>query len=1175
MKTASESIQGTPTRRRRGYWQAEGLIADGLSRFQRATTLGDPAKQRNAFYRLAHPYGRTLHILNSALSRRNEPLAHAALHNQIALHRALYQMHRTAPDAVPLPLPFHIDDRHEFVRDLIIRVLSESPGHLSVGAIRDRVSQLHMLGEVPSETVREHLADLEASGHVHAGEAAYGRMPRPYVELDMDVVGLRALSGPDLHQGLEQRGYPGLRNVDDRPEAFVWNLEEEARLEHPDTGRLFLEACRTVLGTTIGESSVWRHADLIHGPYPRPYQREAFVAFRHDDYQGLLIEAPTGSGKTLIGTMCIQDWLRGLQLGQSILVLVPTSNYQQQWIDELCYHDIGLHLSPEIIFSGTTGQFNQFVAHTGEHPALVILTYTALAQLGSPLGKGGFDAQSVERFLQEANVKYVILDEVHKVVENMKSVTTQVTRLLSEWRQDTSLEGLIGFSGTAEGYRSRFEELALRLVHTIPMDDLVAAGFVAPFAELGVPFSSSSREKRVRDLLEAYKDGLRAYFELLGPRQLRRWFSEVPLEARLKIGHEMLGMYHGRHDWRPALVARFAGWERGKHDVLTIPEIRLVTILQIARGWSDAELSRRAGADQERFDAVVEELSRVRRELQDLIYLPRTLSRLETGGFARQFDAAMVREVANRSTASERVEAVKDALSASITGLYDGLSEWYRRVGEGRVETVKAVIEAERAVRDVSGIIVFDRGRHIEWRHGMAKPGYVGVAGLFAEMLGNSRFTCLAVLSNEMYLSYDEAAPLPPRVADYVEQALMRDEMGGAILNLVIQGLDLPDDARTRVGEQFVTALSNYLPRARSARGARHAEFSRRVLGPVRRLVRKLDLGLPGERVLARLDRRNTHLKSLVQTFFDYALIARHFREAVVGQLEQASGAQEPFFVVTAPSGSQRKQLMYDLTSRIVDEPSLDVNLVIVSNWARTGWNVIGPNVLIDATATRNLTAWQQLRGRAIRALHSWTNDCYRLLALLDGHKHLHAVLGHGAGTHGPDEQSYVTVPADHQEGSQERPGLDDDLLALLKTVAPQDVYERVERAMGQDGGHSDKDIHVLSDSEREALAIRLVEMRNKVTHIYELVKAYGSSSQVTFNRSEGVWERRAAIAAKHQQEVAVNAFNGVKTAGIEHAPLVYASDPRTDLPADLRDRLTGALTGCDETIVQGWMDGE
>jgi superfamily II DNA or RNA helicase len=1155
----AELTPATPTRRRRGYWQAEGLITERLSQFEQATDSADPRLQRRIYYGLAKYYARTLHILNSALSRPNEDLAHAALHNQMALHRAMIHMHLAAPEAVPLSGPYHVEDRHEFVRDVIIRVLSESPGPLEARAIRDRVNHLDMLGRITLKRVRDDLSDLEATGHVLAERDQYRRTQRPYVELDLDVVGLRGLAGPELHAKLVERGFPGLRDVNGQPRGFVSALNEVAGLELPETGQLFVEACRTVLSTTLAKTSAWRFADLINGPYPRPYQRQAFVEFRHGNYQNLLIEAPTGSGKTFVGMMCIQDWLRAMNRGQSILILVPTTNYQQQWIGELCYNRIGLKLSPEIIFSGTPSQFHRYVAHTGEHPAIVLLTYTALAQLGSPTGKGGFDAQSVERFLQQANVQYVILDEVHKVVENMRSVTTDVTRLLAEWSEDTSLRGLIGFSGTAEAYRSRFDELGLDLMYGIPMDDLVAAGFVAPFAELGMPFSNSTRERRVRDLLEAYKDGLRDYFELLGPKRLREWFAEVPLQERLEIGHDLLGMYRGRRDWNQALAKRFGTWERGKPNALALTEIRLVTILQIARNWSDAEMVRRAGADKERFDALVDSLSTIRQELQEVIYLPRTLTRLRVEGFAHTFDAAALRQAAGSVPVSHRVETVKDALVTSITGLYDGLSEWYRRVGEGRVETVKAVIEAERDVRDVSGIIVFDQGRHLDWRDEICMPGYVGLAGLFSEMLGDPRFTCLAALSNEMYLSYDEGNPLPPRIADFVEQSLMREEAALAIYNLAVQGLDLSDEVREEIRQLGAQKLDQYMPRVKTVGASRHGEFSRRVLAPLRRLVRKMDLGLPGERLLARLDSRNVHLHSLVQTFFDYALIARHFRQAHVGQLEQVSGARQKFFVVTMPSGSQRKQLMYDLTSRIVDEEALQVNLVIVSNWARTGWNVIRPNVLIDATATRNLTAWTQLRGRAIRALHSWTNDCYRLLVVLDGHDYLRS------GGDDPDEEPET----DQAERSQAQ--LYSDLLALFSTVAPEEMVGRVDTHYNEYGSAVD----ALTAEERDEMAIRLVRAHNKVTHIYEMVKAYGSGSQVTFDRSRRAWVRREAIAAKHWQEIAVNPFTGEKLAGPGHAPLVYAEDPRNDLPTALQEHLAQAIADSDEIIVQGWMEVE
>jgi hypothetical protein len=37
---------------------------------------------------------------------------------------------------------------------------------------------------------------------------------------------------------------------------------------------------------------------------------------------------------------------------------------------------------------------------------------------------------------------------------------------------------------------------------------------------------------------------------------------------------------------------------------------------------------------------------------------------------------------------------------------------------------------------------------------------------------------------------------------------------------------------------------------------------------------------------------------------------------------------------------------------------------------------------------------------------------------------------------------------------------------------------------------------------------------------------------------------------------------------------LVYAEDPRTDVPQAVQRQLEGVLSGCDDVIVCGWLDG-
>jgi hypothetical protein len=270
-----------------------------------------------------------------------------------------------------------------------------------------------------------------------------------------------------------------------------------------------------------------------------------------------------------------------------------------------------------------------------------------------------------------------------------------------------------------------------------------------------------------------------------------------------------------------------------------------------------------------------------------------------------------------------------------------------------------------------------------------------------------------------------------------------------------------------------------------------------------------------------------------------------------VAELEQVSGARQRFFVIPM-GGGNRKQLMYDLTARIVDADDVPVDLVIVSSWARTGWNVILPNLLIDATATRDVTAWQQLRGRVIRALRTWTNDCSRLVTVLLG----------GVAAHDDPAESGNGAAVDSPAGSTAPVILDERLASLLEQITPPALRPRL-LTEGVGG---------LSDAERTELAIQLMRSRNKVTHTYELVKAFGSTSQVELDRERREWRRKEAIALKHARESAVHPLTGELLTGVEHAPLLYARDPRVDLPSELRDHLKETVQESDDRIVAGWL---
>ena len=1151
----------------KNYWQAHNFSSRLHSEFVALQERGDLPRMRQRFFLLARYYGRTLGILRSSLRNGNVPLINAALRNLVVLHQPLYNMREVAPTTVPLVLTLNEDTRERFLEDLIITVIGESTTPMTLDAVVQDVHELHIIFKAERETVRNQIESLISRGYIERTGERFRRARRSYDSVNLDHAGLEALLGDRLYRVFEENGFRGLIDLVNRRNAFKTFFSRFSGCD-PETAELFIavavEITRPV--SRIRRYSPWVHADLIGSIFPRPYQRDAFSIFRGYGYKGVLIEAPTGSGKTMMGMMCIQDWLYSLTRGETILILVPTANYVQQWVAELCYKPIGLQISPDEIFTGTPASFEAAQQRSETTPAILIMTYTSLSQIGSPKGKGGFDTVSIEKFLQGSNVQYVILDEVHKVADDLNSVSASVARLLTEWLRDGSLRGLIGFSGTAEAYRDRFPKLGLQLVYVMPPADLIAYGFVAPFAEFGVPFSYSDRERRVIDLLEEYKTQMRAFIDLIGGDHLKGIFRGVPIERRVEIGRAYIGMYEGQRDQEAALRRRLTEWESGGE--ISLNDINILIIAQLAevlsdRGLLESFLKGRSrddkAAGRQAFGEILSELDRIRGELRGLVYFSDMALRLDAEGFGESIDLEGVQPQAGMSRAALR-ERVRDALSTTIVGLYSSLKNFYLRIGEGRLDTINAIIEAEYSVRPVSGVIVFDKSRRIKWHDQVAVPGYTGVAGVFTQMLGNPRFTPLAALSSEIYMPWSEEDPLPLGISDHVRREIMIAELGGTMFGVITQGINIPDEVRKELSSFFTERLRAYVYGVKDVRAQRPGEFNRRVLRRFREEIRGKGLGRAEARLLNRVSLDYNIVRRLIGTFFDYALIARYFDEAHLAELRQADGTPQRFYVVKM-AGGERKLLMYSLMARVFDAEELPVNVIIVSSWARTGWNVIKPNVLVDATATRDVTAWQQLRGRAMRARKTWDKGAYELMTQLLG--------AHVKGL----QESTIELPPDVfdlVEKVSEREYinvLDEPSLWALGSPAIEgegdDLVEKIRAGL----------LSGFSREEREKLATDLMLYRNKVTHIYELVKAYGSTRQVTYDRPTRSWVRTKAISLKHQYEYSVNPFTGGYLAGEGHAPLLYSHDPRENLPSELRALLIERLGGRDHLIVKGWID--
>jgi superfamily II DNA or RNA helicase len=1154
------------------YWQAQALATRLHQEFNTSLEKKDLVGMRSRFYALIDYYEQTMRSLQKALKEKNVVGIVSTLRSLIALNTPLTDMYRTAPNVIPLPLTIDPMLRKRVIKDLIISCLEDPRRPFSTTELTDYINRYQFIQETGTANIKRLVSELVSNGYIMQEGRLYSRTTRPYKSTNFDDASLKAFLGNDLYQEFERQGFPGISNIINRRDAFQSFFERLTGAGHI-VSDLFTASLVEMSGTQKPKMSSWHYNDLIASLAPRPYQRDAFAIFKGHGYQGLVIEAPTGSGKTLIGMMAMQDWLGSMSSGEAILVLVPTVNYEQQWVRELCYKDIGLQLSPDSVFSGPPAGYIAERKKAGFSPPILVMTYTSLAQLGSPKGKGGFDQISLEKFLQGSNIRYVILDEVHKVVEKLGSVSAEVTKVLIDWLRDGSLEGLIGFSGTAEAYRTNFDELGLDLGYIMPYADLIAYGFVAPFAEFGIPFAHSDRERRVLQLLTEYKHQLLSYCELLGGRKLRAIFASIPMNQRVLIGRKILDMYYGRKDRNRAISRRFREWERGEE--IQLGEISLVTIIQIVNNLSDESLLWKAISDiptnertikASQFDKIRHSLDAIRTELQSLVFYSDIVPKLSFKNFGDYLNSDALDELLASTEARMVIKAKShDLLATSFLGLFASLRSIYYRLGEGLVESINSVLAAERRVRKTSGVVVFGAGKRIDWEYGVANPGYAGVAGIFSQMLGQRGLTPMAVLSSEIYLPWSDANPLPIRISNFIKQAVMTDELGKSFYSLLTQGIEISNHHANTLQKSIVSSLKAFVDEHGIIAMPKPKAFNEGVLQKIQQKIRDMKIG-EDDHLVSRLNLKNSHLIKWMRSFFDYGIIAGRFARASTAVLQQADGRQHRFFVIKMDQG-ERKQLMYDLAARIMDTKSLSINVVVVSSWARTGWNVITPNILVDATATRNVTAWQQLRGRTMRALPTWDKACYESMILLLG-----------------------PIPEENTSAKSKRVGEKDSDNSIVPTELDESskllllqVHEEVrKRSLENEArGNHEKDltkqiksgkIENLSESERLQLAIDLMTNRNKVTHIYEMVKAYGTSSQIRYDRRKSIWKRKQNIATKHSHSYSVNPVSGLCSKGEEHSPLIYLGDPREYSPTKMKLHLSKVIQSCDPVIIAGWI---
>jgi superfamily II DNA or RNA helicase len=959
----------------REYWEAEPFATTVLEEFRTALRRHKTRDAEHRYEVIAAYCRRTLGIARTALEESDDALAGAALRNFLVLHDTTVEMRRLAPKLVPSTAVVDRRSRAALLEDDIIDVFDASTTPLTVDQLARRLRDggRTVAGEV--HLLVPHVDALVASGHLRRDERGHlTRTSRRHVGVARNASALDVLTGPRLARLLHEHGVRSMADVAADPERLVDVLGDVF------ASRATLDAFVAVASRLVGEART--SAPDWPDRVARAYQQRAHAALRDARYAGVVLDAPAGSGKTLVGAMCIVEWIDRLPHGRSVLVLVPSVTVQRQWVHELCYSSVGPGLAPHLVATGTVATVLAVRARGLAAPAVVVMTYAALASAAAVVG--AFDPAVVERVLDTLDVRCVLLDEAHAVADDPASITAQVGRLLCERRRTGALDALVGLSATAKPVEERLARVGLRVITAVDDLELVSSGFLAPFAEAGVVFAHSRREHTLRAAAVRYRQSLLGWLRLLDPTELRARYTAIDPTNRLAIASRLLRLTSHAPDHDAALLERLARWEHG--GAVRAGEVAMVAVLQTALSWSDTtmidELCREPAA-RDAAHRALDDLRAARDATAPLVVLPRNRARVTTAGFGTVLDGERLRELLEDPMvhAVARWNEARDLLATTATGVYLALHDEALHNGEGRVHTIAAIVQAERDARPGARAVVFERGGALHRDGGTATPGHRGLAGTFAGLLDAGCGTVVGALPHELYLPMQSPA-LSAHIAGHVRDVMVGDHLASRLVEQLLAGLAIDAEHRLALLGTATTALRSVAHRQK----VRAADVEHTVMRPLRGVVHDwVDdpsvSAVTRYSVRSRLASRNLHLRAWIADVLRHLGLADHLARPSTVVVRTASGVHHEVEVVHLPTGAGR-QLAHELVARLVDGaagvPPLDV--VVVSSWARGGWNVITPDVLVDATATRDVVAWQQLRGRALRPSPGKVAHIYELL---------------------------------------------------------------------------------------------------------------------------------------------------------------------------------------------------
>lgn len=204
------------------------------------------------------------------------------------------------------------------------------------------------------------------------------------------------------------------------------------------------------------------------------------VKFLHSGHRRGYIEAPTGTGKTVLFVTLAEAFSYHAEKPPKILVVTPTKDLVRQTLGgsrgDKGFAGFATHMSVGTFYSDTPGGMR------GLEAQVTITTYASLAKLAATLTTT-IDEQgerhTTSKNLVDEHFDIIFLDEGHKAL----GATSR--QIIDDINPDTLI---IGFTATPDYHASRsLESLLPALIHRLDLKEAITLNMLSPVFPIAVP----------------------------------------------------------------------------------------------------------------------------------------------------------------------------------------------------------------------------------------------------------------------------------------------------------------------------------------------------------------------------------------------------------------------------------------------------------------------------------------------------------------------------------------------------------------------------------------------------------------------------------------------------------------------------------------------------------------